>query len=318
MNPGRLAGSLLAALIAARPLPAQQAAQVRWTPDTIRQGTLIRLEVTPRLPEGNNAGVFLVTGRLAGEPLHFAIDTAGTWSALGPVPVGADSALPLVIELTRATGGDTLQLSLPVAVRHFDSEKLSVAPRFGRPPTTAETERIRSDNARAAAVGKGAHLTPRLWWQPFIFPRDSRITARYGAARVFNGQLQSRHLGTDFAGQVGDEIRAANRGVVALVADFLLAGRVVYLDHGEGLTTAYFHMSQALVAAGDTVERGQLIGRVGQSGRVTGPHLHWVFRYGGINVDPLSLEPLGLLDLRPSPTAAPGGTLDTPPSGRSR
>jgi len=318
MRPGLLAGSFLVALLAARRLPAQQAAQVRWIPDTIRQGTLIRLDVTPRLPEGNNAGVYLITGRLGGEPLHFAFDTGGTWSSLGPVPVGADSILPLVIELTRANGGDTLRLSVPVAVRHFDSEKLSVAPRFGRPPTTTETERIRSDNARAAAVGRGAHLTPRLWWQPFTFPRDSRITARYGATRVFNGRVQSRHLGTDFAGQVGDEIRAANRGVVALVADFLLAGRVIYLDHGQGLTTAYFHMSQTLVAPGDTVERGQLIGRVGQSGRVTGPHLHWVFRYGGVNVDPMSLEILGLLDPRPSPAAAPRDTLDSPPSGRSR
>jgi hypothetical protein len=318
MRPGPLAGTLLAALLAARGLPAQQAALVRWNPDTIRQGTLIRLEVTPTLPERNNDGVFLVTGRMAGEPLHFAPDTAGTWTALGPVPVGADSVLPLVIELTRVSRGDTLRVSLPVAVRHFDTEKLSVAPRFGRPPTSAEAERIRSDNARAAAVGRGAHQTPRLWWQPFTFPRDSRITARYGAGRVFNGQVQSRHLGTDFAGQVGDEIRAANRGVVALVADFLLAGKVVYLDHGQGLTTAYFHMSQALVAPGDTVERGQLIGRIGQSGRVTGPHLHWVFRYGGVNIDPLSLEVLGLLDPGPSPTGTPSGTLDLPPSGRSR
>jgi len=318
VRPWPLAGGLLVALFAARGLAAQQAAQVRWSPDTIRQGTLIRLEVTPALPERNNDGVFLITGRLAGEPLHFSPDTAGTWTALGPVPVGAEAELPLVIELTRPTRGDTLRVMLPVAGRHFDTEKLSVAPRFGRPPTTAETEQIRADNARAAAVGREAHLTPRLWWRPFTFPRDSRITARYGSARVFNGQVQSRHLGTDFAGQAGDEIRAANRGVVALVADFLLAGKVVYLDHGEGLTTAYFHMSEALVAPGDTVERGQLIGRVGQSGRVTGPHLHWVFRYGGVNIDPLSLELLGLLDPGPSPTDSPHGTLDTPPSGRSR
>lgn len=313
----RLAGGLVAALLAARALPAQQPAQVRWQPDSIRQGTLIRLEVTPRLPERNNDGVYLVSGRLAGEPLHFIPDAEGNWSTLGPVPVTADSVLPLVIELTRASGADTLHIPLPVAARHYDTENLSVAPRFGRPPTAAETERIRSDNARAAAVGRAAHQTPRLWWDPFILPRESRITARYGAARVFNGQVQSRHLGTDFSGKVGDEIHAANRGVVALVADFLLAGKVLYLDHGQGLTTAYFHMSETMVAPGDTVARGQLIGRVGQSGRVTGPHLHWVFRYGGVNIDPLSLELLGLLDPGLSPPAAPRDTLEIPPSGRS-
>jgi murein DD-endopeptidase MepM/ murein hydrolase activator NlpD len=73
------------------------------------------------------------------------------------------------------------------------------------------------------------------------------------------------------------------------VADFYLAGRAVYLDHGAGLVTAYFHLSKSLVREGDTVVAGQRIGLVGQSGRVTGPHLHWVARYGAISVDPMSL-----------------------------
>jgi murein DD-endopeptidase MepM/ murein hydrolase activator NlpD len=74
-----------------------------------------------------------------------------------------------------------------------------------------------------------------------------------------------------------------------MVADFYLAGRVVYLDHGEGLVSAYFHLSSTTVAQGDTVERGQIIGAVGKSGRVTGPHLHWVVRYGTVTVDPVSM-----------------------------
>jgi murein DD-endopeptidase MepM/ murein hydrolase activator NlpD len=98
--------------------------------------------------------------------------------------------------------------------------------------------------------------------------------------------VTSRHLGVDYAGAVGEPIRAANRGIVALVANFFLAGNVVYIDHGGGLVTAYFHMSQPLVAKGDTVERGQKIGLVGKTGRVTGPHLHWSARYGAITVNP--------------------------------
>jgi murein DD-endopeptidase MepM/ murein hydrolase activator NlpD len=74
-----------------------------------------------------------------------------------------------------------------------------------------------------------------------------------------------------------------------LVDDFYLAGKTIYIDHGQGLVTAYFHLSQATVAQGDTVSAGQTIGKVGASGRVTGPHLHWVARYGAISVDPLSL-----------------------------
>jgi murein DD-endopeptidase MepM/ murein hydrolase activator NlpD len=101
--------------------------------------------------------------------------------------------------------------------------------------------------------------------------------------------VTSRHLGTDFAGATGTPVKAAGRAVVALVAHFYLAGRAVYLDHGGGLVTGYFHLSRVSVAAGDTVAAGAVIGAVGRSGRATGPHLHWIARYGAITVDPMSL-----------------------------
>jgi murein DD-endopeptidase MepM/ murein hydrolase activator NlpD len=88
---------------------------------------------------------------------------------------------------------------------------------------------------------------------------------------------------------MGDTVAAAARGVVELVDEFELAGNVVYLNHGGGLVTAYFHLSEQLVAEGDTVEAGTPIGRVGATGRVTGPHLHWVVRYGRTSVDGRSL-----------------------------
>jgi murein DD-endopeptidase MepM/ murein hydrolase activator NlpD len=84
-------------------------------------------------------------------------------------------------------------------------------------------------------------------------------------------------------------VHAAARGVVALVANFYLAGRAVYLDHGGGLVTGYFHLSRITVREGDTVKTGQVIGAVGRTGRVTGPHLHWIARYGRVTVDPMSL-----------------------------
>jgi murein DD-endopeptidase MepM/ murein hydrolase activator NlpD len=103
---------------------------------------------------------------------------------------------------------------------------------------------------------------------------------------VFNGRVSSNHLGIDYKGSLGEPIHAANRGVVALVSEFFLAGNVVYLDHGNGIVTGYFHMSKPEVAVGDTVERGQEIGLVGSTGRVTGPHLHWSARFGALTIDP--------------------------------
>jgi murein DD-endopeptidase MepM/ murein hydrolase activator NlpD len=105
--------------------------------------------------------------------------------------------------------------------------------------------------------------------------------------------VQSRHMGTDFAGAVGAPVVAAADGVVALVDAFHLGGNVVYLDHGGGLVTAYLHLSEASVQRGERVRSGQQIGRVGATGRVTGPHLHWIVRYGSITVDPMSLLDLG-------------------------
>lgn len=96
-------------------------------------------------------------------------------------------------------------------------------------------------------------------------------------------------MGTDFAGAVGAPVTAPARGIVALSDTFYLGGNVLYLDHGDGLVTAYLHLSEQLVSAGDTVETGDVIARVGATGRVTGPHLHWIVRYGEITVDGLSL-----------------------------
>jgi murein DD-endopeptidase MepM/ murein hydrolase activator NlpD len=163
---------------------------------------------------------------------------------------------------------------------------------FTRPLDSATAARVERENARAREVGKHAHDSPLMWTASFLRPRTSAITSEFGSGRLFNGRMTSRHLGVDFRGAVGEPVRAANRGVVALVDNFFLAGNVVYIDHGGGLVTAYFHLSKPLVSAGDTVARGQVIGLVGATGRVTGPHLHWAARYGAITVNPLDLVSL--------------------------
>jgi len=180
-------------------------------------------------------------------------------------------------------------LRWPPIVRPPQKEQLQVAGRFGERPDSALAARIEREAQRALAVGRASHDTPRLWRRAFLRPRESRVTSRFGSGRTFNGQVQAQHTGIDYAGAVGAPVRAANRGVVALVDTFHLAGRAIYIDHGAGVVTGYFHLSAALVAVGDTVSRGQRIGRVGATGRVTGPHLHWMARYGAVTVNPAGL-----------------------------
>lgn len=122
---------------------------------------------------------------------------------------------------------------------------------------------------------------------------------RFGARRFFNGQPRSPHSGADYAAGAGTSVLAVADGEVALTGDFFFPGRSVFLDHGDGLVTMYFHLSRIDVEDGAQVERGQTIGSVGQTGRATGPHLHFAARWRGARVDPaLLLAPDDVIEIR--------------------
>lgn len=256
-------------------------AVVSWEPQAPTQGALFRVRVN-----GTPPGAALA-GTVAGEPLHFSSDSIP--ESLAPVPIDGPDSLAIVVRCTLGGETDSIQVRVGTASGNYPVERLRVAPAFGRPPDSATAARIARESRRALDVAREAHLTPRLWEGPFATPRESRITSGFGGGREYNGAITSRHMGTDYAGATGAPVRAAHRGVVRIVDAFFYGGNVVYLDHGAGLSSAYLHLSQQLVAAGDTVERGQVIGRVGATGRVTGPHLHFIVRYGAVTVDPLSL-----------------------------
>jgi len=248
------------------------------------EGSVVLLELRPSAGDS----VTTVRGDLAGEPLHFERDTDG-WRALGAVPLDAGDSVAARATIERRGGAsDTVVAWLAPRRRRAARERLRAAPALVQPPDSL-TGRIQQERELVDSVRRRAHDTPRLWHEPFVPPRSSAVTGRFGVARVFNGVLRSRHLGVDFAGRRGAPVQAANRGVVALVADLYLSGTTVLIDHGAGLVTGYLHLSRVLVAVGDTVVRGQLIGDVGASGRVTGPHLHWLAGYGHITFDPLGL-----------------------------
>jgi hypothetical protein len=269
---------------------AAPSAVVRTTPATPARGSVAWLEVENDWSRNDQMPLTAVEGEAAGEPLHFERIDRGFVALLG-IPLEGGDTLPVALRLSRLGRADSTLVGLLVRHPAYPSERLTVPPRMVQ-YDSATRARVESEQARAREVSRRSHETPRLWAAPLTPPRDSRITSAYGGAREYNGQVTSRHLGTDFAGAVGTPVGAAARGVVALVADFYLAGRAVYLDHGAGLVTGYFHLSQTAVAEGDTVAAGQRIGAVGRTGRVTGPHLHWIMRYGAISVDPMSLVEL--------------------------
>ncbi len=259
---------------------------IRTLPATPARGSAVWLQVHDDWSRSDQPRLTAVEGEAAGEPLHFEATERGFVALLG-VPVEGNDTLAIALHLTRGERLDSTTVALRVCRASYPSERLRVPPRMVEYDSAARA-RLDAETARAREVSRRAHETPRLWSAPLRLPRESRITSPYGGAREYNGKVTSRHTGTDFAGAVGAPVVAAARGVVALVADFYLAGRAVYLDHGGGLVTGYFHLSRADVAEGDTVAAGQRIGAVGRSGRVTGPHLHWILRYGTISLDPMT------------------------------
>ncbi len=123
--------------------------------------------------------------------------------------------------------------------------------------------------------------------KPFVVPLDTKITSSFGKARVFNNTLKSYHSGTDFRAPVGTPLKACNDGIVVLAKDRFYSGGSVIVDHGHGIYSCYYHMSKFDVKKGDSVKLGDSLGLSGDTGRVTGPHLHLSFRVGGEQVDPL-------------------------------
>ncbi len=157
----------------------------------------------------------------------------------------------------------------------------------------AEQEQVR------AALTEESRL--RLWRTSFIEPVRGSKTGVFGSLRVLNGQPRSPHNGEDISAPLGTEVVASNDGVVRLTVDHFFSGKGIFLDHGLGLYSMYFHLSEVLVRDGDLVRAGQVIGKVGATGRATGPHLHWGVKLNGARVNPYAL-----LDLPFPRHGAPG------------
>jgi murein DD-endopeptidase MepM/ murein hydrolase activator NlpD len=281
--------------VAASSPVAAQTPTLRISPAAPAPGALVRLTLT----DSSGNAPAKISGSMSGEALHFEKSGAATWRAIGPVSVDATGEVVASVTIERTSGElDSARASISIpkpkpSKSRAPRRALSVSPRFTQPLDAETQARIERENATAREIGRRAHDSSPMWTAPFLRPRDAVVTSRFGSGRMFNGTLTSRHLGVDFRGAQGAPVHAANRGVVALVGEFFLAGNVVYIDHGGGVVTGYFHLSKTLVAAGDSVERGQQIGLVGSTGRVTGPHLHWNARYGAVTVNPLDLISIG-------------------------
>jgi len=259
----RRAVLLLAALV-----PAMALAAAPEPPLKVRPGTLVRWP-----GEGIES---CAVGKERFEPLAGAcIVSVDLLHAAGP------------LELQRQRAGQLEKAKVIVGRFDYPVQKLTL-PSSMVELSPADLARVRRENREMA------RLWPRRSARRFTLPLGAPLDplpegGHFGHRRVINGQARSPHGGADFSALVGTPVRVAADGTVVMVANHFFGGNAVFVDHGDGLVSQYFHLSKVVVKEGDELERGALVGEVGATGRATGPHLHFGIRWRGARVDPALL-----------------------------
>jgi murein DD-endopeptidase MepM/ murein hydrolase activator NlpD len=189
-----------------------------------------------------------------------------------------------------ADGGmGKLRVPVQIANRDFGVQHLKLSRSQENTYSAPETKRER----RLIGTALDRIGEQRYWWGRFEMPLQGRISTGFGVQRYINGRLGYRHKGVDIAAPEGTPVKAAASGVVSLADDsFVLHGKTVILDHGHGVATLYIHLCEVGVEDGDWVGQGETIGRVGQTGVATGPHLHFAAYVYHEAVDPFFLTAL--------------------------
>lgn len=289
--------ALATALLGCAAADWSSAAQVSWgKTEELFQGEVLEIQASGK-------DLAAVHGRWGKEKVYFYPVNGHAFAAL----IGADiEAKPgpakLVLTLIDRAGREQRrEIGLRIKAKAFPTQSFNVPPEFDR-MTPEALEEIRREQA-AFARAFAAPSAERFWQGSFISPvSQEALPNSFGSRRIINGVPRAPHSGADLAAPTGTEVLASNHGRVALVGQFFFAGGSVVLDHGGGLFTMYFHLSEPKVEEGAKVKKGEVIGLSGSSGRVTGPHLHWGARLANARIDPFELVK------KISAVAAQGGT----------
>jgi len=258
--------------------------RILWPkPVEILQGELAEVSVI-------GADIAVVKGGLGKEKIFFYPNGTAKFSAIVGADVDAKAGTSKLRLIAKTRSGGEMRSEVPVRIRakSFRQEFFNVPPGFDQmtPENLEEIRREQAAFARAFAV-PAPH---RLWDAPFIrpVPQDESASS-FGRRRIINGTPRAPHSGLDLSAPAGTEVAAANHGKVVLNGNFFFAGGSVVLDHGGGLFTMYFHLSEIRVGEGELVRKGDVLGLSGATGRVTGAHLHWGARLANARIDPLEL-----------------------------
>lgn len=264
-----LVGLLLAFAASAQPLP--RAAPV--------PGGIVLVDLGPA--HANRPRVYL------GHERVMVVARDGRWSAVVGVPL---SATPGDYVVMVHEAGEERPHGFTVQPKKYGEQHITLKNKRMVNPSRTDLRRIARDSKAIVAAFQHWSDTesPAL---NFAFPAQGPLTGVFGTRRFFNEQERSPHSGVDIAAPRGTPVRAPADGVVLDTGYYFFNGRTIFLDHGQGLVSMYVHLDRIAVKPGAEVKRGDTIGEVGSSGRVTGPHLHWSVSLNNTRVDPLLFVP---------------------------
>ncbi len=203
------------------------------------------------------------------------------WFAIVGIPLGTKPGIHTIT----VKDGTREKVSFRVRDKMYREQHLTIGNRRMVTPDAKDLKRIRREKREIMAAF--SHWRDNQQIEPvFSLPVEGPLSSRFGLRRFFNGQPRKPHSGLDIAAPKGSPIRAPAAGVVVATGNFFFNGNTVLIDHGQGLITMYCHMDHIDVEKDDVLIKGQIIGRVGMTGRVTGPHLHWSVSLNNTRVDP--------------------------------
>ncbi len=240
-------------------------------PDSVLQGNVLRI---------TSADPNAATAILEKRTVKLFRQTDGELLGLMPIPANHNTGT-FTLEVHDLKNQLLLNHRIQVIDAHYPVQDIHLSP---------AKQSLRATPAERQAVDKLRNTVTnrRYWTEPFLAPTKNCVNSPYGVARYWNGKpTGAAHLGLDLRSPAGTPIRAAAAGTVQIAQFFKLGGRTVGIDHGQGVTSFYLHMSRIVAKEGAIVKRGQVIGYVGATGRATGPHLHWQIDVNGVSVNPM-------------------------------
>lgn len=207
-----------------------------------------------------------------------------SWIALGGIPLSAKAGEDHSFSVTYRDGSIS-KTSFRINAKTFPEQRLTIKNKRKVNPNAEDMKRITAESVRKRKAK--AHWSDKHPEFDFMWPAQGRTSSTFGLRRFFNDQERRPHSGLDIAAPEGTPVKATADGTVIETGDFFFSGNMIYLDHGQGIISLYAHLSRIDVEPGDVVKQGEIIGAIGQTGRVTGAHLHFAILANKTLIDPI-------------------------------